>query len=257
MDYCFKQTTKTDKLENMLLRLEDIGSSTVALSAAATGIAGIAVGSAPVALAGTATLVTNLSGDLGKLFSGSPPALPAVTSMMTAATSYAQTNQDVIVPPDQQGQNNPYYAGLWNAVGSACPTNLLAGSFKLADFDNAQMDVASWSAQSTSISYPIADKDTPDAVFGKILAALQGNVMLAKSFDIQPGNVSHSVTLTPTAKSTPATLTATIVDSTGKTSSAEVATISTGANSITTLTIGGIAKAGDTVTIASTWYAAP
>ena len=59
------------------------------------------------------------------------PTQPTNQSMYASAASYAQFNQNIPLLNDQNRAD--YYAGLWNAAGLSCPTNLLMPDFKMEE----------------------------------------------------------------------------------------------------------------------------
>lgn len=98
----------------------------VALDAAATSADGVftsvgAVVSNP--LFATANLVATLGTSIAKAFYGSTTPL-SIKSMYAAAGDYTFQNQRL-------AKDEAYYKGLWNAVGSVCPQNLLLGGFEM------------------------------------------------------------------------------------------------------------------------------
>jgi len=137
IDQCLSSTMKTNTVDNIWDRATTGGEALVVVAGLAAGIAGIVVVNPPVSIAGFSTVVASTSTNLSKVAIGTP-ATPVVTSMQTAAQTYAMTNSGLLPPKDFEPSGsseytNAYYAGLWNAVGSACPPQLLAGGFVPAE----------------------------------------------------------------------------------------------------------------------------
>lgn len=207
IDYCNYQVSKTDFFENTGEKLDSASQSLVTLSAAAAGVAGLVVSSPPIAIAGAATLVTSLSTNLGKIISGTPTAA-SVGSMTTAAQQYAQLNQNLVPPVDthvknrkhgRPDQNNPFYAGLWNAVGSACPPTLLAGGFQMAKIE---WQVPLQFYNTTTATYPVKAVDTAQTIANAIMTELNNDPTMSFNRDVTVANGPPSSRTTPAACST-------------------------------------------------------
>jgi hypothetical protein len=128
INHCMQKTMSTGLAYDFFANLTQGASATNVIAGTASTIAGAVTATPPAYLAGAATLAASLAKGITNPFSGTPP-VPAPASMVTAAPSYAQIYQNVAPPPDANYRTHPFYAGLWNAAGSACPQNLLFGNF--------------------------------------------------------------------------------------------------------------------------------
>jgi len=259
MDYCTWRTGTSDNIVEGVTRAEDVTSSLLVASEAAASIAGAVFGSKTAAIASAAALLTTLSGDLKNLPSlGTPPSQPSATQMMGAAQSYAQENQDLIVPDPSKNGKNPFYAGLWNAVGAQCPNSLLAGNFKMTKVDSSAK-YTYWTHGSASIAYGIGAGDNADSIAqtigAKVAAAIPGT-----SSPVSAGKGTGTVTFTVPQQIQGVALTATQQP----TSALEKAnfTLGTPVNgqaTTVTLAVSTQAKvtAGDAILVSATWAAQP
>ncbi len=99
-----------------------------AISLVISGLASIA----GFALSAPSALFTGVSGLISTTAENfKNPTQPTNKSMYESAAIYAQFNQNI--PLTEQQDRNNYYAGLWNAAGLACPTNLLLQDFRMEE----------------------------------------------------------------------------------------------------------------------------
>lgn len=172
IDHCLRRAQKTNMLETLIADTDNTGNAVVTALGLGAGVAGLAIGSTPVALAGAGTLATTLTSDFGKISPGSAPTT-SVSNMWSAAQSYAMANQYLQPPQGEddasntflghefiQHTANPFYAGLWNAVGSACPGNMMGGGFKSVKLPKASDNELSFF---TPINETLSDTSTVTA----------------------------------------------------------------------------------------------
>jgi len=156
--------------------------------------------SPPAAIAGASTLLATLTTDVSKILPGSHPAA-TLLNMYNAAAYYVQVNPTLVAPPDPgNGYNNSFYAGLWNAVGTACPTGLLAGSFRTAKFKPMPSDAASWSQ--ITVTYTVQANDilfNKDPLFASLQTPFveQGNASPNGTISVKLAGTVKQFTLTP------------------------------------------------------------
>lgn len=127
INYCLANITHDDMFSNMTTGIEEGGNGLVLFAGVATAIAGLVTKSTPAQLAGVGTLVAGIATNSKSLIPSSEPAVK-VSDLVTAASTYvAYAGYGVSLPspapPQIADATREFYAGLWNAVGSACPTN--------------------------------------------------------------------------------------------------------------------------------------
>lgn len=207
-DYCIKLTSRSDIYDNAANRIEDIGTGLIALAALGATVYGGVAGSTPAIISGTSLLFTQVGPDIGKITAGTPPSA-TLTQMNNAAQSYVAANQNLVVPAPEidpstgKPKPNPFYAGLWNAVGSACPSSLLAGGFHAESFRTAQSNVY-WNQ--LTVTYVVrggSDENTP-ALLAKNIAnqlgagsQLQATVRLDVKLDVTTDPANPVITVGP------------------------------------------------------------
>jgi hypothetical protein len=162
--HCVQVTQKTDNVTDIFTNLSEGSNALNALLlAGGTGL-GAALGGTPAVIAPATALVSSFATNVGKVFTGTPP-IPTPASMFTAASSYAQINQGITPPPNADYNDHPYYAGLWNAAGTACPPNLILGNFRSVNISLAKASNPGNFEETTPSSFTISfdpGKDTID-----------------------------------------------------------------------------------------------
>jgi hypothetical protein len=136
INYCVRSTLTQD-FEDTYLQEGEVGFTT-ATTAAASGIAAVAGATAPISLGIglTAGIITAAGSSLSKILPTPPTA--TIGNMITAGEQYLEITGDMTTASNQPNPPSPafdstdplklkptdtswrYYAGLWNAVGSAC-----------------------------------------------------------------------------------------------------------------------------------------
>jgi hypothetical protein len=150
INHCIAVAGRTNLLDVVLsdvMQFANIGSGAAGATAA---IVGGVTKTPPLWIAGAAAAGTSVVSAVKTLFSGTPP-VPTPSSMLTAASSYASLYQDMVAPVDNDS-SYVFYAGLWNAAGSACPPNLLLGNFNM--FPIALTDLGKQSLQRANPQSP-------------------------------------------------------------------------------------------------------
>jgi hypothetical protein len=129
IQHCVSSAGNTDLLYQILTGLQDASNIGGGAASATAAIVGGLTKTPPLWIAGAVTASTNVAAAFKTLISGTPPA-PTPSSMITAASSYASLYQNTQIS-SPNANSYLFYAGLWNAAGSACPPNLLLGSFQM------------------------------------------------------------------------------------------------------------------------------
>jgi hypothetical protein len=137
LTHCTQVTGRTDIFNDAL---SDLSLGTNISSTVVGGIVSVIGGAKAIPavwIAGAVTALPGIASGLKGLVSGTPP-IPAPAAMLAAATSYASIYESVEAPANND-TGYLFYAGLWNAAGSACPQNLFLGNFKMWPIDLTQM----------------------------------------------------------------------------------------------------------------------
>lgn len=134
INHCLQVTERTAIWDNLAtLGQQSVGVGS-AIAGAASTIAGAVTSTPPAYLAGAALLGANLVTNVKSLFSATP-STPTPSNMVNGAQNYASLYANLTAPSDRP---DIFYAGLWNATGSACPPNLVFGNFQRKQIDLAE-----------------------------------------------------------------------------------------------------------------------